>query len=226
MFRISDAMVLIERSVSNFNKELSQTHFYLPKEGFVAKQYIYQMERLTKRTGDGRELLSNFWLSFYPGAKIGIIGHNGSGKSTILRIMAGIDTEFDGHVWLDPDAKVGYLRQEPELDPTLNVRQNVERGLAHLRALLDAYDQVNADFETVDYGDPDAMDALLEKQANLQDAIDAADAWELDRHIEIAMDALRVPDPDAAVTHLSGGERRRVALCALLLAKPDLLLLD
>ena len=166
------------------------------------------------------------WLSFYPGAKIGIIGHNGAGKSTTLRIMAGIDTEFDGHVWLDPDAKVGYLRQEPELDPNLTVRQNVERGLAHLRELLDAYDQVNADFETVDYGDPDAMDALLEKQANLQDAIDAADAWELDRHIEIAMDALRVPDPDAAVTHLSGGERRRVALCALLLAKPDLLLLD
>jgi ATP-binding cassette ChvD family protein len=189
----------------------------------MAQQYIFQMERLTKRLDDGRELLNNFWLSFYPGAKIGIIGHNGAGKSTILRIMAGIDKDFEGRAWLDPEAKVGFLQQEPQLDPALNVRQNVEQGLANLRSLLNEYDKINEAFETIDF---EEMDALLERQAAVQDAIDAADAWDLDRHVDIAMDALRVPDGDASVEHLSGGEKRRVALCALLLSKPELLLLD
>ena len=168
----------------------------------MAQQYIYQMERLTKRLDDGRELLSNFWLSFYPGAKIGIIGHNGAGKSTILRIMAGVDQDVEGRTWIDPEAKVGYLQQEPQLDETLTVRQNVELGLAHLRALLNEYDAINDAFETIDYEDMEAMDQLLERQASVQDAIDASDAWELDRRVDIAMDALRVPDGDSAVTHL------------------------
>ena len=189
----------------------------------MAQQYIFQMERLTKRLDDGRELLSNFWLSFYHGAKIGIIGHNGAGKSTILRIMAGIDSDYEGRAWLDPEAKVGFLPQEPQLDPNLNVRENVEQGLAHLKSLLTEYDQINEAFETIDY---EEMDALLERQASVQDAIDASDAWDLDRHVDIAMDALRVPDGDASIEHLSGGEKRRVALCALLLSKPALLLLD
>ena len=189
----------------------------------MAQQYIFQMERLTKRLDDGRELLSNFWLSFYHGAKIGIIGHNGAGKSTILRIMAGIDSDYEGRAWLDPEAKVGFLPQEPQLDPNLNVRENVEQGLAHLKSLLTEYDQINEAFETIDY---EEMDALLERQASVQDAIDASDAWDLDRHVDIAMDALRVPDGDASIEHLSGGEKRRVALCALLLSNPALLLLD
>ena len=189
----------------------------------MAQQYIFQIERLTKRLDDGRELLSNFWLSFYHGAKIGIIGHNGAGKSTILQIMAGIDADFEGRAWLDPEAKVGFLPQEPQLDPNLNVREKGELGLSNLRSLLNEYDQINEAFETVDF---EEMDALLERQASVQDAIDAADAWDLDRHVDIAMDALRVPDGDASIEHLSGGEKRRVALCALLLSKPDLLLLD
>ena len=187
----------------------------------MAQQYIFQMERLTKRLDDGRELLSEFWLSFYPGAKIGIIGQNGAGKSTILRIMAGVDKDFEGRTWMDPVVpKVGYLQQEPELDASLNVRQNVELGLANLRNLLTEYDQINEEFETIDYEDMDAMDQLLERQAAVQDAIDAADAWDLDRRVDIAMDALRVPD-DSSIEHLSGGEKRRVALCALLLSKPE-----
>ena len=127
---------------------------------------------------------------------------------------------------MDPEAKVGYLQQEPELDASLNVRQNVELGLANLRNLLTEYDQINEEFETIDYEDMDAMDKLLERQAAVQDAIDAADAWDLDRRVDIAMDALRVPDGDSSIEHLSGGEKRRVALCALLLSKPELLLLD
>jgi len=186
------------------------------------QEFIYHMKGLTKRLPDGRELIRDVWLSFFPGAKIGVVGPNGSGKSTVLRVMAGIDTEYDGETWLDPEARVGYLAQEPELDESLDVRGNVELGVSDVRALLDRYDAVNLAF-----GDPDAdMDALIAEQAELQDKIEAAGGWELNRTLEIAMDALRVPPGDADVTTLSGGERRRVALCSLLLSKPDLLLLD
>ena len=192
----------------------------------MSQKFIFQMERLTKRLDDGRELLSNFWLSFYHGAKIGIIGHNGSGKSTILKLMAGVDKDYEGSTWIEPSASVGYLEQEPELDSTLTVRENVEKGLSGLKALLDEYEEINQGFETVDYEDTEAMDLLMERQAKVQDAIDMSNAWELDRQIDIAMDALRVPDGDSTIENLSGGEKRRVALCALLLSKPDLLLLD
>lgn len=192
----------------------------------MSQQFIFRMEKMTKRLDDGRDLLSNFWLSFYYGAKIGIIGHNGAGKSTILRIMAGVDKEYEGETWLDPTCTVGYLEQEPQLDHNLTVRENVEKGLAHLRQLLNEYDEINSAFETLDMDDMDAMDDLLNRQGKVQDAIDAADAWNLDRYIDIAMDALRVPPGDSSIEHLSGGEKRRVALCSLLLSKPDLLLLD
>jgi ATP-binding cassette ChvD family protein len=190
----------------------------------VSKQFIFQTHKLCKRYGDGNTPIKDISLSFYPGAKIGIIGENGAGKSTLLRIMAGVDDEFEGTTWRDPSATVGYLAQEPTLEEDKTVRENIELALADVRALLDEYDAVNERF--ADEMTDEEMDALLEKQAKLTDQIEATNAWELDRTLEIAMDALRVPDPDSAVTHLSGGERRRIALCRLMLQKPDLLLLD
>jgi len=168
--------------------------------------------------------LKGIWLSFFPGAKIGVVGLNGAGKSTLLKIMAGAVTEFGGEAWLAKGARVGYLSQEPQLDPARDVLGNVEEGVAGTRALLTRFDEINAKF-----GDPlsdDEMDKLMAEQARVQDQIEAANAWDLDRTLEIAMDALRLPPPDADVTTLSGGERRRVALCQLLLKRPDLLLLD
>ncbi len=186
-------------------------------------QYIYVMKGLGKTYPGGRQVLKDIWLSFLPGAKIGVLGLNGAGKSTLLRIMAGLETEFVGEAWAADGARVGYLPQEPELDPGKDVAGNVLEGLADTKALVDRFEAVSAKFAEVD---PDEMDALIAEQAELQEQIDAADAWDLDRRVEIAMDALRCPPGDAAVDTLSGGERRRVALCRLLLQKPDLLLLD
>jgi len=187
-------------------------------------QYIFVMKDLRKVVPPNREILKGIWLSFFPGAKIGVVGPNGSGKSSLLRIMAGLDPDFQGEAWPAKGTRVGYLSQEPQLDPTLDVRGNVELAVAPIRELLRRFDEVNLKF-----AEPmtDAeMQALIDEQARLQDAIDAAGAWELDRKIEIAMDALRLPPADADVRTLSGGERRRVALCKVLLEEPDLLLLD
>jgi len=190
----------------------------------MAQEFIYSMKGLKKASPAGKTILDGIWLSFYPGAKIGVIGPNGAGKSTILRVMAGIDTEYNGETWLDPKAKVGFLPQEPQLDQSLDVRGNIELGLAYQRGLLTRFEEISMKFgeEMSD----DEMNALMEEQGNLQDKIDAANAWDLDRMVDIAMDALRVPAGDANVATLSGGEARRVALCQLLLQKPDLLLLD
>ena len=190
----------------------------------MAEQYIYVMKDLRKVYPPNREVLKNIWLSFYPGAKIGVVGQNGAGKSTLLKVMAGVITEFAGEAWAAKGAKVGYLSQEPQLDESKDVLGNVEEGVAETRALLTRFDEINAKFgeEMTD----EQMDKLMAEQARVQDAIEAANAWEIDRTLEIAMDALRLPPPDADVTRLSGGEKRRVALCRLLLQQPDLLLLD
>ncbi|MEW6039617.1 MAG: energy-dependent translational throttle protein EttA [Pseudomonadota bacterium] len=185
-------------------------------------QYIYTMNRVSKIVPPKRTILENISLSFFPGAKIGVLGLNGSGKSTLLRIMAGVDKEYDGEARPQPGIKIGYLAQEPQLDQAKTVRGNVEDGVAETKALLDRFNEISNAF-----ADPDAdFDKLLAEQAELQDKIDAAGAWELDRKLEIAADALRLPDWDADVTKLSGGERRRVALCRLLLSNPDMLLVD
>jgi len=187
-------------------------------------QYIYVMKDLTKAYQVGREVLNNVTLAFLPGVKIGVLGYNGAGKSTLLKIMAGIETEFNGEAWAADGATVGYLSQEPQLDPDKSVAENVLEGLAEQKGYVDRFEEVSLKLGDVE--DPDEMTALIEEQAELQEKIEAADAWDLDRTIEIAMDALRCPPGEALVESLSGGERRRVALCQLLLRKPDLLLLD
>ena len=187
-------------------------------------QYIYTMNRVAKVVAPKRHILRDISLSFFPGAKIGVLGLNGSGKSTLLRIMAGLDTEIDGEARPQPGINIGYLPQEPELDPEKDVRGNVEEGVAETKGLLDRFNEISLKF--AEPMDDDEMTSLLEEQGKLQDAIEAAGAWELDRKLEIAADALRLPAWDADVTKLSGGERRRVALCRLLLSQPDMLLLD
>jgi len=190
----------------------------------MSKKYIYQISNLTKKIGQ-REVLKEIWLAFYPGAKIGVLGRNGSGKSSLLRIMAGLDTEFDGEARLTDGFTVGLLEQEPLLNPEKDVLGNVEEAVASTRKLVAEFEQLGEKYAEV-ADDPDAMEKLMARQAALQDQIDAADAWEIDRHVEIAMTAMNLPPGDAKIDQLSGGERRRVALCRILLEKPDLLLLD
>lgn len=187
-------------------------------------QYIYVMKDLRKVYPPNREVLKGIWLSFFPGAKIGLIGANGAGKSTLLKIMAGVIKDFLGEAWPADQVRVGYLPQEPQLDPDKNVLGNVEEGVRATRNLLDEFDKINAKF--AEEMSSEEMEKLLSEQARVQDAIEACNGWEIDRTLEIAMDALRLPPGDADVTKLSGGERRRVALCRLLLERPDLLLLD
>src|SRR3954469_555187 len=188
----------------------------------MSSEYIYTMYRVDKFYGPDRQVLANISLSFFPGAKIGVLGPNGAGKSTVLRIMAGKEEPSSGVAELAPNATVGLLEQEPWLDPEKDVRGNVEDGVRELRDLLDAFNEISAKL-----AEPDAdFDALLAEQAVVQDRIDRRDAWQLDVAIDHAMDALRLPDGDRDVATLSGGERRRVALCRLLLSSPDLLLLD
>ena len=179
-------------------------------------QYIFTTYKLAKRYPPDREVLSDISLSFLPGAKIGVLGYNGAGKSTLLRIMAGVDTEFDGQAQLAPGASVGLLEQEPQLDASKDVRGNVEEGVAEIRALLDRFNELSMNYS----------DETADEFSRVQEQIDAVDGWNLDTTLEIAMDALRCPPPDTEVSKLSGGERRRVALCRLLLRQPDLLLLD
>jgi sulfate-transporting ATPase len=190
----------------------------------ASHQYIYVMKELSKTFQGGRELMKDISLSFLPGAKIGVLGANGAGKSTLLKIMAGIETEFNGEAWAADGSRIGYLPQEPELDPNKDVAGNAMEGVGEIKDLVDKFNEVSAKF--AEPMDDDEMNALLEEQGDLQEKIDAVNGWEIERTVEIAMDALRCPPGDADVTKLSGGEKRRVALCRLLLQKPDLLLLD
>ncbi len=188
------------------------------------QKFIYHMHRLSKIVPPKRKILEDISLSFFPGAKIGVVGPNGAGKSSLLKIMAGVDTDFLGEAWAMKGTRIGYLPQEPELDASLDVQGNVELAVRETKDLLRRFEEVSMKFAEV--STDEEMNALIEEQAKLQDRIDAADAWNLDRQLEIAMDALRLPPGDADVTKLSGGERRRVALCKVLLEQPDLLLLD
>jgi len=187
-------------------------------------QYVYVMKDLTKAYPGGREVFKGITLSFLPGVKIGVLGINGAGKSTLLKIMAGVETEYGGEAWAAEGVRIGYLQQEPQLDSTKTVSENVAEAFAPLKAAIDRFNAISEEF--AEPMDDDKMNTLLAEQASLQEKIDAEDGWDLDRRIEIALDALRCPPPDADVTTLSGGEKRRVALCRLLLEKPDLLLLD
>ncbi|HTK48562.1 MAG TPA: energy-dependent translational throttle protein EttA [Gemmatimonadaceae bacterium] len=188
----------------------------------MAPQFIYVMKALRKVVPPGRVILDDIWLSFYPGAKIGVLGANGAGKSSLLRIMAGVDQDFQGEAWAAKGTKIGYLPQEPQLDATKDVRGNVEEAVAEQRRILARFEEISAAF-----AEPDAdFEKLMEEQARVQERIDTLDLWNLDNKIQIAMEALRLPPDDADVTKLSGGERRRVALCRVLLEQPDMLLLD
>ena len=188
----------------------------------MAPQFIYVMKGLRKVVPPSRIILDDIWLSFYPGAKIGVLGPNGAGKSSLLRIMAGVDTEFQGEAWAHKGTRIGYLSQEPELDDTLDVRGNVELAVKAQRDALNEFNEISLKF-----AEPDAdFDALMERQGKLQEYIDQHDLWNLDNKIDVAMDALRLPPGDSPVTNLSGGEKRRVALCKILLEEPDMLLLD
>jgi ATP-binding cassette ChvD family protein len=190
----------------------------------MTAQYTYVMKDLRKLVPPKREILKGIWLSFYPGAKIGVLGNNGAGKSTLLRIMAGVDKEFLGEAWPAPGLKIGYLAQEPALDPAKTVKENVDEGVAETRKLLTRFEEIS--MKLGEDLPADKMDKLLEEQGRLQDQIEAVNAWELDHQVDMAMDALRCPPGDADVTKISGGEKRRVALCRLLLSNPDMLLLD
>ncbi len=190
----------------------------------ASTQYVYTMQRLGKAYPGGKEVLKDISLSFLPGAKIGVLGLNGAGKSTLLKIMAGVETDFSGEAWPADDINIGYLAQEPELDSSMDVAGNVLSGMGEAKQLVDRFNDVSARF--AEEMNDDEMNNLIAEQADLQEKIDAIDGWDLERKAEIAMDALRVPDGGADVTKLSGGERRRVALCKLLLSAPDMLLLD
>ena len=190
----------------------------------MAPQFIYVMKGLKKVVAPSRVILDDIWLSFYPGAKIGVLGLNGAGKSSLLKIMAGVDTEFQGEAWAAKGTKIGYLAQEPQLDPALDVRGNIELAVKAQRDMLNRFNEISMAF--AEPMDDDKMNKLLEEQGTLQERIDALDLWNLDNKIEVAMDALRTPPGDADVTRLSGGEKRRVALCRVLLEQPDMLLLD